>query len=103
MILSEYHEKALQAIRNMTETLWTKYMGKSPSMETIYRDDYIPLVKKFLGDGKPIEESLFEALTAIGCQLPFGIIAPLGWVSKARAAIFSGFMSSEIFRDDRET
>ena len=77
----------------MTETLWTKYMGKSPNLETIYKDDYIPTVKELLEKGKPITESLFEALTSIGCQLPFGVIAPIGWVSKAR---------DEISRDDRE-
>jgi len=77
----------------MTETLWTKYAGKPVSLETIYKDDYIPTVKELLKKGKSITDSLMEALTSIGCQLPFGVMAPIGWVSKAR---------DEISRGDRE-
>lgn len=77
----------------MAKALWIKYAGKSPSMETIYRDDYVPVVKEFMEKGKPITESLIEAIPFIGCQLPFGVTVPLGWASEAR---------DEISRDDRE-
>ncbi len=68
-------------------TLWDKYMGKSPTMETIYKDDYLPLVKKHIEEGKTVKESCFEALTSMNCQLPSWAYAPLQWVSDARKEI----------------
>ena len=77
----------------MAKALWIKYAGKSPSMETIYRDDYIPVVKEFMEKGKPFKKSIIEAIPFIVCQLPFVVTVPLGWASEAR---------EEISRSDRE-
>ena len=71
----------------MTKSLWDKYKGKKPTLEEIYRDDFLPLVKKGIAETGNKDESIFKAIDSMNCQLPFSDVVPLSWISKARAEI----------------
>jgi len=64
-------------------TLWVKYMGQEISMDTIYKDDFLPLVKENRDNGLPVDDSVFSAILSISCQMPHHMTVPLSWISRA--------------------
>ena len=82
-------------------SLWDKYMGQAPSWDTIYRDDFLPLARKYFKSGTEIDSALCDAYNCLSLQVPFGYVLPLNFVSRAKDA--ADWIDAEIIKEIKAT
>jgi hypothetical protein len=66
-------------------SLWDKYKGQAVSMDTIFEDDFLPMVKTNFEKGLAPQAAIESAMMEIGTQMS-GVCGPppLDWMSRAR-------------------
>ena len=68
-------------------TLLDKYKGQEVDWDTIFKDDFMPMIKEKLTQNENQREVIFEAFMSLGLQVPFSETLPFDFIEKARGEL----------------